>query len=449
MSSSKFEEYLGKVTSRVKWKAAHSMIKKELTIHLEQLSSCYQNQEYSKQEAEEKAIAEMGNPYTVGENLNRLHKPKMDWVLVSLFFIIAGISFLPLVGGIPQFDLPGSYFLQRQALWYTFAISMIIIMLFFDYRKLLNWWKLFIAVGITLLLFTHFFGVPKAGIMRWVLIGNIHIDVSGVSLFFFFVGWAGIISKIHDEFTTWKKQVLVLLLFWFPILLYTVLPQFITSIIYFVCVVTMFAFSGVSKKFVIKSLAINGVFGIAWLSILSYFIMNTQHRLDRLLAFINPVEHAFGAGYINLLISDVLSQAGWFGNGIFNGINMRSLPESHTDYVFPWLVYSLGWTFGIFLCLLLLLFICRISVNALKTKDLFGRLLVMGGAALFTVPICWNILMVVGLLPITGVSLPFISYGGTMLLFYSAVLGIILSVYRRKGSIGDSSPASFGSRNSG
>lgn len=103
MSSSNFDEFLNKVTSKVKSKEAHGMIKKELTHHLQQLSHSFENREFSKEDAVKKAIQEMGNPFTIGENLNRLHKPKMDWVLIVLFTIIAGISFLPLIGGVTNF----------------------------------------------------------------------------------------------------------------------------------------------------------------------------------------------------------------------------------------------------------------------------------------------------------------------------------------------------------
>ncbi|MCM3618539.1 FtsW/RodA/SpoVE family cell cycle protein [Sutcliffiella horikoshii] len=108
------------------------------------------------------------------------------------------------------------------------------------------------------------------------------------------------------------------------------------------------------------------------------------------------------------------------------------MPAAHTDLVFPYLVYSLGWAFGIFLSILLLIFIWRMSQTASKTKDYYGKILVVGGATLIAVPAIWNILMGLGFAPIINVSFPFVSYGGSSLLFYSAVLGIILSVYRRK-----------------
>ncbi|HCK0302615.1 TPA: FtsW/RodA/SpoVE family cell cycle protein, partial [Listeria innocua] len=148
--------------------------------------------------------------------------------------------------------------------------------------------------------------------------------------------------------------------------------------------------------------------------------------------FISTMILKFSSSYLsdNLIsVKAILSQAGWFGKGLHNNL---TIPEAHTDFVFPFLVYSFGWVFGIFLCLLLLVFILRISLNAFKTKDLFGRLLTIGGAVLFTVPAFWNILMGLGIVPIMVVPLPFISYGGSMLLVYAALLGLILNVYRRK-----------------
>lgn len=148
--------------------------------------------------------------------------------------------------------------------------------------------------------------------------------------------------------------------------------------------------------------------------------------------FISTMILKYPSSYLpdtSIPLKDILSKAGWFGKGLHNNL---ILPEAHTDFVFPFLVYSLGWVFGIFLCLLLVVFILRISRNAFKTKDLFGRLLTIGGAILFTVPACWNILMGLGIVPIMVVPLPFISYGGSMLLVYAALLGLILNVYRRK-----------------
>ncbi|WP_078433677.1 FtsW/RodA/SpoVE family cell cycle protein [Metabacillus halosaccharovorans] len=407
MSSSNFEEYLSKVTSKVKSKVAHGMIKKELSNHMEELSLSFQERGLSKKDADKKVIQEMGDPFTIGKNMNYLHKPKMDWLLIVLFVILSGISFLPLIGGV---SVPSFSFIKNQIVWLVLAIFALIGFLFFDYRKLKNLWMYFYGGGLILFFTTLLAGIDLNGVKRWISLGGITIDAPAISLFLFFIAWAGIFAKVN-EFKGWKKQGMLLFLFWTPVLLSTMLSQFMFSIIYFFCVLAMYVFSYVHKQFAIKVAMGNLLIGIIFTRTMILKFPNS-YLSDTLIP-----------------LKDILSEAGWFGKGLYNDLN---LPEAHTDFVFPFLVHSLGWAFGIFLCLLLFVFILRISLNAFKTKDLFGRLLAIGGAALFIVPACWNILMGFGIVPIMVVPLPFISYGGSILLVYSALLGLFLNVYRRK-----------------
>ncbi|ELE2995447.1 FtsW/RodA/SpoVE family cell cycle protein [Listeria monocytogenes] len=407
MSSSTFEEYLGKVIANVKSKQAHSMIKKELSNHLEELSHSFQKRGLSIEDANKKAMQEMGDPSTVGRNMNQLHKPRMDWLLIALFILLAGISFLPIIGDVVASN---SSFMKKQIVWLAIAVLALIGFLFFDYRKLKDLWMYFYAAALILFFTTFLVGIPLTGGGRWMSLWGIAIDSPAISLFLFFIAWAGIFTKV-TEFKGWKKLVMLLILFWLPVIFYTMLPQFVFSIMYFLCVLVMYIFYYRHNRFAIKVALGNLLVGVI---------------------FISTMILKYPSSYLpdtSIPLKDILSKAGWFGKGLHNNL---ILPEAHTDFVFPFLVYSLGWVFGIFLCLLLVVFVLRISRNAFKTKDLFGRLLTIGGAILFTVPACWNILMGLGIVPIMVVPLPFISYGGSMLLVYAALLGLILNVYRRK-----------------
>ncbi|EAC9077626.1 FtsW/RodA/SpoVE family cell cycle protein [Listeria monocytogenes] len=407
MSSAIFEEYLGKVIAKVKSKQAHSMIKKELNNHLEELSHSFQKRGLSLEDADKKAMQEMGDPSTVGKNMNQLHKPRMDWLLIALFILLAGIGFLPLMSDVVS---PNSFFIKKQIVWLALAILALIGFLFFDYRKLKNLWMYFYAAALILFFTPFLVGVSLTGGGRWVSLGGIMIDSPAISLFLFFLAWAGIFTKVTD-FKGWKKLVMLLILFWAPVISYTMINRLVFSIIYFLCVLVMSIFYYRRNQFAIKVALGNLLVGIIFISTM-ILKFSSSYLSDNLIS-----------------VKAILSQAGWFGKGLHNNLTM---PEAHTDFVFPFLVYSFGWVFGIFLCLLLLVFILRISLNAFKTKDLFGRLLTIGGAVLFTVPAFWNILMGLGIVPIMVVPLPFISYGGSMLLVYAALLGLILNVYRRK-----------------
>ncbi|ECB9672361.1 FtsW/RodA/SpoVE family cell cycle protein [Listeria monocytogenes] len=407
MSSAIFEEYLGKVIAKVKSKQAHSMIKKELNNHLEELSHSFQKRGLSIEDADKKAMQEMGDPSAVGNNMNQLHKPRMDWLLIALFILLAGIGFLPLMSDVVS---PNSFFIKKQIVWLALAILALIGFLFFDYRKLKNLWRYFYAAALILFFISFFVGTRLIGGGIWLSFGGIMINGPAISLYLFLIAWAGIFTKVTD-FKGWKKLVGLLILFWLPVIFYIMLSQFVFSIIYFLCVLVMSIFYYRRNRFAIKVALGNLLVGIIFISTM-ILKFSSSSLSDNLIS-----------------VKAIFSQAGWFGNGLHNNL---TIPEAHTDFVFPFLVYSFGWVFGIFLCLLLLVFIIRISLNAFKTKDLFGRLLTIGGAVLFTVPAFWNILMGLGIVPIMVVPLPFISYGGSMLLVYAALLGLILNVYRRK-----------------
>lgn len=226
------------------------------------------------------------------------------------------------------------------------------------------------------------------------------------------------------------KQALLVVMFWVPVILFALMPHYISSIIYICIVLTMFAFSRVKKKLALTIAGANMTIGMLVPAIL--ISSRDVYFYYRFSAFFDPYSDQHGLGYMYIIVRELLNNTGWLGNGFTNDVNIQALPGPHTDFAFLYLVYTMGWLFGIFLCLILPLFIFRISSNAFRTKDIFGRLLVLGGAALFTVPACWNILMGLGIVPIMGVSLPLVGYGGTMLMFYAAVLGLILNVYRRK-----------------
>ncbi|QUR83781.1 FtsW/RodA/SpoVE family cell cycle protein [Listeria monocytogenes] len=406
MSSSTFEEYLGKVIANVKSKQAHSMIKKELSNHLEELSHSFQKRGLSIEDANKKAMQEMGDPSTVGRNMNQLHKPRMDWLLIALFILLAGISFLPIIGDVVASN---SSFMKKQIVWLAIAVLALIGFLFFDYRKLKDLWMYFYAAALILFFTTFLVGIPLTGGGRWMSLWGIAIDSPAISLFLFFIAWAGIFTNAN-AFKGWKKLVMLLILFWLPVIFYTMLPQFVFSIMYFLCVLVMYIFYYRHNRFAIKVALGNLLVGVI---------------------FISTMILKYPSSYLpdtSIPLKDILSKAGWFGKGLHNNL---ILPEAHTDFVFPFLVYSLGWVFGIFLCLLLVVFILRISRNAFKTKDLFGRLLTIGGLYYLQFQLvgtslwAWNS-------PNHGSTSTIYQLRGSMLLVYAALLGLILNVYRRK-----------------
>jgi cell division protein FtsW (lipid II flippase) len=153
-----------------------------------------------------------------------------------------------------------------------------------------------------------------------------------------------------------------------------------------------------------------------------------MYQKERLLAFFNPEQYAGGAGYLPLLARNLMSQAGWFGNAL----NSVRIPNVHADLVFVGFTYYFGWLAALALVCLLALFIVRIMMIARNIQESFGKLLLMGAVALYAVQLVSNIAMILGIIPMTSISLPFISYGLMPILLNAFIMGVVLSVYRRK-----------------
>jgi cell division protein FtsW (lipid II flippase) len=159
-------------------------------------------------------------------------------------------------------------------------------------------------------------------------------------------------------------------------------------------------------------------------------IVSVPYRLQRFFIFLNPAGDPQGAGYINIQLSHVLAHSGLFGQGLtfVPGV----LPELHTDFIFAFITYTFGWIAGLLLIALVAMFLVRIALIAGKTKIHYGKLLISGFVSILAIQFLWNILMNLGLAPISGVGLPFISYGGSQLVINAAAIGIISSIYRRR-----------------
>ncbi len=148
-----------------------------------------------------------------------------------------------------------------------------------------------------------------------------------------------------------------------------------------------------------------------------------EYRIARILGFINPAHDQW-----DLRLQEAMSSAGWFGT---YG-NIKSIPATHTDFVFASLTYYYGYVLALIIVFILSLFAVRIMNIAYKINDGYGKLLLVGGVTLFIIHCICNVGMILGILPRFSISLPFISYGLVPTLFHAFIMGIVLSVYRRK-----------------
>lgn len=415
----KIQEYINNVCSKIKFRAVHKEIRLELETHLEELIEEYLAEGFSENEGVSKAIAQMGNADVVGQQLNIIHRPKPDWNLLALSLILINVGLVAMYL-MEKYSLSTSLPIFDRSLFYALIGGTAIIGLyFFDYRKLEEHSLKIYGSTVLVLTGTLLFGDSVNGQHIYLIIGSLSINIFSISPIFFSIALAGIFQSWNWNQTKKLCQGLLLSILPFLLLVNGPLP---TAVIYAITCITLMIASGARpKSFLLLTGLISAVMG--------GLIINAPYRLNRFLAFINPDRDPLGNGWLQNQLSHLISGSGFFGLGLTVA---PQLPELHTDFIFSYITFTFGWVAGGCLAALVILFILRMTRIASLVKDNYARLLVIGFAAIFTIQFVWNIFMNLGLAPISGVGLPFISFGGTQLVSNGAVIGIILSIYKRR-----------------
>ncbi|EJR02774.1 FtsW/RodA/SpoVE family cell cycle protein [Bacillus cereus] len=410
----KGESFLKEVTNHIKSKEAKDLVATELDFHLKQAKNMWIEKGLSEEVAEDKAVEQMGSPIKLGRELNKLHKPKVDWFLIILLVTAMGLGFLPIIAFGHTNDL-----LMNKVIFVILGIATAFGMMLIDYRKLERLGWLFYTIGVLILLMLYCFPNASMAGEPLIKIGPIAIDCL-MAVPFFFLAWASFFNNGR------LKVIHLVVLYLFSLYLFFIVSTFSTIFIYITMIFVMLWWSKLGKK---KALIIT-IVPICLLIIRIFFSWSAVkgYHLDRFLGYLNPERDAGGAGFMYVRLKEVMSSAGWFGT---SG-DTKFIPDPDTDFVFASLTYYYGYVLALILVFVLSLFVTRIMVISYKINDRYGKLLLVGGMTLFVVQFIYNVGMILGLLPIASISLPFISYGVTPTVFHALLMGIVLSVYRRK-----------------
>ncbi|MDZ4466847.1 FtsW/RodA/SpoVE family cell cycle protein [Bacillus cereus] len=408
----KGERFLKEVTNHIKSKEAKDLVATELDFHLKQTKNMWMDKGLSEEVAEDKAVEQMGSPIKLGEELNKLYKPKVDWFLIGLLVAAMGLGFLPVL----VFGYTNDVIINK-VIFVILGVVTAIGMMLLDYRKLERMGWLFYIIGVVVLLMLYCF--PNASMIgeSLIQIGPIAIDCL-MAVPFFFLAWASFFNDSR------LKIIHLVVLYLFSLYLFLIVSTLSSIFIYITMVFVMLWWSKLGKK---TSLIIT-IVPICLFVIKVSVSWSSGYHLDRLLGYLNPESDAGGAGFMYIRLKEVMSSAGWFGT---SG-DTKFIPAPDTDFVFASLTYYYGYWLALILVFVLSLFVARLIVISYKINDRYGKLLLVGGLTLFVFQFIYNVGMILGLLPLAAISLPFISYGLTPTVFHALIMGIVLSVYRRK-----------------
>lgn len=316
----------------------------------------------------------------------------------------------------------------RQVMWMLVGVAFMAASMRIDYRKVLNASYALYALNILLLIFVLFFGRSRGGANRWIGIGPISIQPSEMAKITFILALSSYIGSRKNEITK-ISFLLRVLCFALPVfLLILVEPDLGTALLIIPVTLIMLYVAGARAGHLFGIVLL----GVGALPIFWQFLK--EYQKQRLFVFINPNIDPLGSGYTIIQSKIAVGSGGIFGKGWLGGTQnqLNFLPERHTDFIFS----VIGEEWGFIGALVLISLYALIVVRGLKiidrTPDLSGKLMATGFIALFAVQAIINIGMTIGFLPIVGLTLPLISYGGSSLVATLVTMGLLLNVGMRR-----------------
>ena len=353
------------------------------------------------------------------------------WIFIMLLGYVLLYSASSFVGLTAMGD--SAFYLKNQIRATCFGLVGMIPVIFLDYR----WWKKFdkliyaISIASVILVRTPL-GIESHGAKRWVKLGPIQFQPAELVKIGVIVITAYMISKCSVN--ALKNIKTCYQIFAVTIVgagLIVILTSNLSSAIIIVGISTvMLLVAGACKKFVFSLGILGG--GAMMLIVMVGAVAGKSFRLSRIMVWLHPEEYSDSGGYQVLQGLYAIGSGGLFGKGLGNSAQkLGFVPEASNDMIFSIICEELGIFGAICIMLLFAFMIRRMRVIASNAYDLYGSLLVIGVMAHISIQVILNIAVVTNSIPNTGVSLPFISYGGTSLAFLMVEMGIVFSVSRR------------------
>jgi rod shape determining protein RodA len=356
-----------------------------------------------------------------------------DWLLVGAALAITGLGLVMIYSTTHQ-RLPGDpyYFVKRQALFAGIGVVAMVVVLLVDYKRLRELSMVFYGATVLMLLAVLApIGSNIKGHQAWFqLPGGFTLQPSELAKFGLIVFLAGYCNHYRGELDAWRLTVIIALVS-VPIGLVLLQPDLGTVMVLAVIIVAILAIGGVSGKqlIVLGLLALTGIYAVVGLGLLK------QYQLDRLTTFLDPESGTSqGTAYNQKQSTQAIAHGRTNGEGLLNGSQTQGgfVPEQHTDFIFTSVGEELGFAGAAVLLALFAIVMWRTWRTARLSRDFFGTLVCVGVLAMLGFQMFENMGMTMGIMPVTGIPLPFMSYGGSSLITTLACVGLVANVSMRR-----------------
>lgn len=338
-----------------------------------------------------------------------------DWIILICILLISGFGTVIISSIAPEV-------LTSQIIFYVFGLGIFFFFSRFDYHVFESIDKLIYVAAIILFGITLFLGLESHGAIRWIPIGPFRLQFSEIFKPLLVVAFASFL--ISRDASRFRNYALLLVVIGIPILLVFKQPDLGSAVIFAVGFFAMLAASGTTFLYLIISfLALVGVAPLVWKFMADY-------QKNRILSFLSPHLDPLGTSYNSIQALITVGSGMFFGRGLGRGTqsHLAFLPERHTDFVFASLSEEMGFIGSASLLVIYFVLIWRIFSIASETSSRQGRLICIGIGAMLLTQIFISVGMNIGLVPVTGITLPLVSYGGSSVLSTMMALGIVENI---------------------
>lgn len=323
-----------------------------------------------------------------------------------------------------------AYYIKRQGFFTILGFIAMFVVSNIDYHRILKFDKAIYALSVILLIAVFVVGVERNGKKRWLKFGPVTIQPAEIAKLALILCMSVLIYELYKQIDT-NKALFKLSYFVVPLVL-LIIPNNMSSAI-IVALIPLFMHFSVSKNIFHYVLFVIFVGLVVWQALPIATFLNKIHlvqnyQLQRIIVWKNPEADPTAHGFQVLQGLYAIGSGGFFGRGMGAGMQKFLLPESQNDMIFSIICEELGLFGAVTIMLIFIFLLYRCMVIASLAKDLKGSMIVIGVMGHIAIQLLLNISVVTGLIPNTGIGLPFISYGGTSLLFLMIEMGLVFSV---------------------
>ncbi|SFC47638.1 rod shape-determining protein RodA [Clostridium uliginosum] len=327
----------------------------------------------------------------------------------------------------------GFYYCMSQIIWLLIGLILVFIIIFIDYKRIMNHSYLIYWVGAVLVLYTDFATKAVKGANSWIKIGGFSFQPGEFAKIGLIIILAKKIDDMEGDVNNPKNFFILCLYALIPMALLIKQPNLGMALICFFIALGMLYISGLDLKIIF-----GGAIVMIPFSLLIWFSgLLKVYQKNRIIAFLDPGTYQQDIGFQLTQSIIGIGSGGIFGTGFLNGNQSVSgfVPEAHTDFIFSVVAEEWGFIGAIALLALYGILLYRIIKLAKSSESITGRLICVGTVASFLFSILQNIGMTIGIMPIAGITLPFMSYGGSSIITNFIYLGLVLNVGMRRNKI--------------